>query len=124
MTDLVLTKDILAAAIVDTGGVVTSVARALDIARGTVYAYMKKWNLKAAVEDAREKLKDEAEICIREAIVVHKNWNAAKYHLDRQAQDRGYGAQITLKQKLPDSDMDEIRAALTGDFTAEHKTVQ
>ncbi len=119
----VLTKEILAAAIVDTGGVVTSVARALGIARGTVYIYMKKWNLKAAVEDAREKLKDEAEICIREAIVVHKNWNAAKWHLDRLGQDRGYGTQITLKQKIPDSDMEEIRAALSGEFVAEHKTV-
>ncbi len=92
-----LTKKMLADAIVDTGGVVTSVARKLDIARGTVYTNLRKWNLKPAVDDAREKLKDEAEICIREAIVIHKNWNAAKWHLDRLGQDRGYGTQITFK---------------------------
>ncbi len=119
-----LTKKMLADAIVDTGGVVTSAARKLDIARGTVYTYMRKWNLKPAVDDARAKLKDEAEICIREAIVTHKNWNAAKWYLDRQAQDRGYGTQITLKQTIPDKDMDEIRAALNGDFIAEHKPIQ
>lgn len=78
------------AAIEDSGGFVTQIAKRLDCTRKTVYNLIDKYpTVKEALEDEREKLKDMTEGKLL-AQIKTGNMTAIIFYLKTQAKDRGY----------------------------------
>lgn len=86
-------KDVIQA-IYRANGIIAVVARSLGVSEKTIYRYRdKNITVKNAIDDARhifnEKLLDEAELKLLEAVRDGKPW-AIKYVLDRKGILRGY----------------------------------
>lgn len=81
-------------ATVDSGGIVSLIARRLNCTRQTVYNWMKEYpELAAAIQDEKEKIKDLAEGGLY-ALIKDKNLGAIIFYLKTQAKDRGYTEQV------------------------------
>jgi IS30 family transposase len=80
-------------AIYNTRGIITSIARNLDVDRGTVYKFLKK-NKKARqmLEDEKEKVYDVAESVLYQKL-AEKDMNAVRLLLlnNKRGRERGYG---------------------------------
>ncbi len=71
-------------------GNVAAVGRAFGVTRQAVAAYIERHSdLKAALRDAREEMKDNAESALYKAVLGGEAW-AVCFYLKTQAKDRGY----------------------------------
>lgn len=78
-------------------GVLSQVAKSMDISLPTVYYYRDRYaTVATAIEEARNtfdtQIVDEGEIKLREAVREGKAW-AVRYVLDNKGKGRGYGVQ-------------------------------
>ncbi len=86
-------------AIEGSGGVVSTIARRLDVSWYTADRYVKKWTkTREAFEAELEKIKDMAESAIMRSI-KEGNTQDAKWFLARKAKDRGYADKLEVEGK-------------------------
>jgi transposase len=87
-------------AIAGSGGIVSEIAKRLNVHASTVYRCVKNNSvLENAMREEREACKDMAERNIREALEA-KNLQVSMWYLARQASDRGYGTQNKSEKKF------------------------
>lgn len=85
-------------------GVLSQVARALDVTLPTIYNYRNRYaSVAQAIEDSRNRydteLLDEAEYKLRESVRNGDAW-AVKYVLDKKGKVRGFGDDVKLEQRV------------------------
>lgn len=86
-------------AIKGSGGVMSTIAKRLDISWYTAQKYVSKWaSTKEAFEEELETMKDMAESKIY-ASIQSGNTQDAKWFLSRKAKDRGYADKLELEAK-------------------------
>ena len=91
---MALTPETVITAIEKHNGIIAHVARSLKCNRGTVYNYIHAHpDVKAALDDARECLIDEAESSLLKAIKEGEGW-AVCFALKTQGRKRGYAERI------------------------------
>ena len=91
------TDEEIAAALMQTRGMVTLAARNLNINRATIYLRMEaNPALKEVLAEAREYTGDVAEQKLFEAIQAGEGW-AIRYYLNCQARDRGYSERTQVE---------------------------
>jgi hypothetical protein len=77
-------------------GNLASVARHFGVTRQAVQKFVaSRPALRAAYEDCREAMKDDAEAALHESVLAREGW-AVQFYLRTQARDRGYGDRVTV----------------------------
>ena len=107
-----ITKKKLETAIIDSGGILTTIAKRCVISRNTLYRYLEEHpEYKTLIEQERESILDQAEISLFDQIKEKEQW-ATKFILKTLGTKRGY-----VEKKEIEANVNDGR--LTGESFAE-----
>lgn len=105
-------KDVLAA-VHDSGGIISTIAKRLSCNWNTARAYCEKWeDTKQALTAEQEAIADLAETAIVDAI-KSKDLSICKWYLSTKGKHRGYSTDTDQQAPQPCTDDNEIQIILS-----------